>query len=123
MTTPTPPAASADDTPRNRRRGRKPLVAVATLVVAAAAWFGVRYALADEPVHAAVGDCVHITGGQADPEVSLVPCAESTADYTVVRVVKNTVETGACNNLSDTALVQRRGSDTSVLCLNEHARK
>jgi hypothetical protein len=89
-------------------------------VVAAAAWFGIQYALADKPVHAAAGDCVHVAGPQDNPEVSTVPCTDAHADYAVVRVVNNTFQTGACNNISDAALAQQLGDEKFVLCLNKH---
>ncbi|WP_377270432.1 hypothetical protein [Peterkaempfera sp. SMS 1(5)a] len=136
MTTPTPqqsrqapdgtpfpsPSASADDSNahRPRRKGGKPLIlAVAILAVAAAAGFGIRYATADKPSHAAVGECIHATGAKNSPNVSTVPCTDGAADYTVVRVVEDSTRTGACNNLSDAALTQQSDGHSYVLCVNK----
>ena len=70
-------------------------------------------------MHAKAGQCVKVTGGEKNPDVSIVDCGSADANYTVVSVVDNSFDTNACENV-DTAtagLAQQLGSDKFVLCL------
>ncbi|MFJ6211851.1 hypothetical protein ACIQGZ_00685 [Streptomyces sp. NPDC092296] len=104
--------------PRKGGGRKKALIVAAVVVVAAGAWIGYTRATAG-PVHAKVGDCVHVAGAQDNPNVSAVDCTDPNADYVVVRVVKGSTDTGACNNIADAALSQRMSGEKLVFCLNK----
>lgn len=97
---------------------------IAGLIVAAVVIGGGIYgfvASQDDAKHAEVGDCLHQTGGSASsPELSIVDCSDSKAEYTVVKKIKDGLASD-CDNVSEAqyGYEEKQGSDSFALCLKD----
>ncbi|MFF0446107.1 hypothetical protein ACFYT4_06780 [Streptomyces sp. NPDC004609] len=77
----------------------------------------------DEPDRAKIGDCMLNEGTQSKPELKIVDCNRTTAEYKVVDVIKDTSDAAACESKSDLGYWEQHGSGGSsrdfVLCLDQ----
>ncbi|MFI6285669.1 hypothetical protein ACIBCM_13085 [Streptomyces sp. NPDC051018] len=78
----------------------------------------------DEPDRAKVGDCMLNEGTQSKPELKIVDCNRTTAEYKVVDVIKDTSDASVCESKSDLGYWEQNSGRSSsskdfVLCLDQ----
>ncbi|MEV8099209.1 hypothetical protein [Kitasatospora sp. NPDC085879] len=85
------------------------------LLVAAVAWSAQR-----DPDYADVGDCVHNSGNDLRPDLDVVDCSGTDAEFRIVGRFEVS-DASACKAYpeSDAAFVLERGSTTYTLCLTQ----
>ncbi|MFD4913835.1 hypothetical protein ACFWNR_11495 [Streptomyces virginiae] len=95
-------------------------------VVAVLIAVGVGYFLGqDDADHAKAGDCLKNNGTQISPDLQVVECGGATAEYKVVQVHQDTLDTAKCENVSDIGYQEqssggRRSSGKKfVLCIDK----
>ncbi|MFE5488621.1 hypothetical protein ACFQ8S_14180 [Streptomyces virginiae] len=94
--------------------------AVVALAVVAAVWFVGRDALD----RAEAGDCLTNKGNLIFPDMRVVGCGSSDAQFKVVRVHPGTQDTSLCQGLSDIAFNEEldnnrhRSDQQFVLCMD-----
>lgn len=113
-----PPFQPEPPAPQRRRRG---------LVVWGAAIFGVFlavlalavYTSRDDANMAKTGDCVTNNGTATTPDMSIVACADNSAEFKVIKVVPDTADTSGCQTVPGVQSAYTYQSKTKevVLCL------
>ncbi|MFB6823620.1 hypothetical protein ACFCXA_18755 [Streptomyces virginiae] len=95
-------------------------------VVAVLIAVGVGYFLSqDDADHAKAGDCLKNNGTQISPDLQVVECGGATAEYKVVQVHQDTLDTAKCENVSDigyqeqTSGGRRSSGKKFVLCIDK----
>jgi hypothetical protein len=81
---------------------------------------GLFYFLHDDPGFADAGDCVHASGSELFPDVSIVDCGSAGANYEVIARLDDTTDTSGCDRFATTAAAYRAesGHTKYVLCLS-----
>ncbi|WP_030729805.1 LppU/SCO3897 family protein [Streptomyces sp. NRRL S-237] len=95
-------------------------------VVAVLIAVGVGYFLSqDDADHAKAGDCLKNNGTQISPDLQVVECGGATAEYKVVQVHQDTLDTAKCQEVSDigyqeqTSGGRRSSGKKFVLCIDK----
>ncbi|MFD3466092.1 hypothetical protein ACFWWM_06950 [Streptomyces sp. NPDC058682] len=119
--------SAAPPAPPTRRGGMgvlKILKIIGTVVVLIAV--GVGYFLSqDDADHAKAGDCLKNNGSLVSPDLQVVECGGATAEYKVVQVHQDTLDTAKCEGVSDAGYQEktsggRRSSGKQfVLCIDK----
>ncbi|MFK0046404.1 hypothetical protein ACIQU4_20330 [Streptomyces sp. NPDC090741] len=110
--------------PRRRMGVMKILKIIVAVVVVIAAAVG-YYASRDDADKANVGDCLTNKGNTVSPDLQVVKCGGANAQYKVVKVISDSLDTNQCKGVSDIGYEeQMRGSRRSsgkrfVLCIDE----
>lgn len=80
---------------------------------------GLFFTLHNDPEYAAVGDCVHNSGSEFFPDVSVVDCDNADADFEIIGRFENTTDTSGCDGFARTQAAYRAevGHTKYVLCL------
>ncbi|MFE2552098.1 hypothetical protein ACFXGI_26600 [Streptomyces sp. NPDC059355] len=110
--------------PRKRMGVMKILKIIVAVVVVIAAAVG-YYASRDDADKAKVGDCLTNKGNTISPDLQVVKCGGANAEYKVVKVIPDSLDTNQCKGQSDIGYQeQMRGSRRSsgkqfVLCIDE----
>nr|WNW41181.1 hypothetical protein RKE32_28465 [Streptomyces sp. Li-HN-5-13] len=88
------------------------------LLVPLAVVGAIVYGVQQDPEYAAVGDCVHNSGTTSSPDVSVVDCGSSDADFRVVGRF-STSTTSACKAVPEAEVGYwvEKGSTSYTLCL------
>ncbi|MER5883880.1 hypothetical protein ABT160_08625 [Streptomyces sp. NPDC001941] len=95
--------------------------AVVAVIVLAVVWFMSR----DDADQAEAGDCLKNNGSTSAPDLQVVECGDTKAEYKVVEVIKDTLDKERCQGKSDigyyeqTSGSRRHAGKQFVLCLNE----
>jgi len=116
---PAPPRGGDDDSIKKNL-----LKIAALLVIVGIIWAGASLLSKDDAKNAAVGNCMKNTGTTGSPELDIVDCSSSDAQYKVVSVHKNTTSTSVCEdgNIGYYESSGRKRNRTRVvLCLSELA--
>jgi hypothetical protein len=89
------------------------------LLVPLAVVGAIVYSVQQDPEYAAVGDCVHNSGSLSSPDVSVVDCGSSDADFRVVGRL-STSTTSACKTFpeAEAGYWVEQGSTSYTLCLS-----
>ncbi|WP_076258234.1 LppU/SCO3897 family protein [Intrasporangium flavum] len=120
---PAAPATPGPEAPKAGSKRKKILSAIATVVVVLAVKFGLGYMLADQPVadSLSVGQCVK---SGDDDSIAKVDCGDAKAEYKVVFIKKDTVQsladqTCAPYEATTTTYFEYREGETNgnVICL------
>ncbi|MBT2459070.1 hypothetical protein [Streptomyces sp. ISL-86] len=99
----------------------KIIVGVVVVIMCIVGYFLSR----DDADKAEVGDCLKNNGSTINPDLQVVKCGGADAQYKVVQVIPDTLDTSKCQGKSDAGYhEQTRGSRRSsgkqfVLCINE----
>ncbi|MGW3321039.1 LppU/SCO3897 family protein [Streptomyces virginiae] len=95
-------------------------------VVAVLIAVGVGYFLSqDDADHAKAGDCLKNNGTQISPDLQVVECGGASAEYKVVQVHQDTLDTAKCQDVSDigyqeqTSGGRRSSGKKFVLCIDK----
>ncbi|MFJ5921599.1 hypothetical protein ACIQF6_03210 [Kitasatospora sp. NPDC092948] len=99
-------------------------VQILGLLVPVLAVGAIVYAANSDPDYAAVGDCIHHTGSDDDPTVTVVDCTSSDAQFKVVGRFEND-NNDACDDVPGTDAAfssSGRRSQTYTLCLSKVVR-
>lgn len=121
MGAPPPPAPSSG----RRGLGIKNILKIIGVVIALIVFAIVYFTSQDDAENAKVGDCMHNSGSTITPDLEVVKCGDTKADYKVVEVHADTTDRKLCEGKSDVGYFeQTRGGRRSsgkqfVLCLNE----
>ncbi|MGW7316256.1 LppU/SCO3897 family protein [Streptomyces sp. NPDC054865] len=118
-----PPPAPA---PPSRRGGLgvkkifKGIAVVIVLIMCAVGYFASR----DDADQAAVGDCLKNNGTTVTPDLQVVECGAAGAQYKVVEVIPDTLDSARCEGKSDVGYHEQQSGRRSsgkqfVLCINE----
>ncbi|MCX4957055.1 LppU/SCO3897 family protein [Streptomyces virginiae] len=118
---------AAPPAPPTRRGGMGVLKILKIIgVVAVLIAVGVGYFLSqDDADHAKAGDCLKNNGTQISPDLQVVECGGATAEYKVVQVHQDTLDTAKCENVSDigyqeqTSGGRRSSGKKFVLCIDK----
>ncbi|MCX5209122.1 hypothetical protein OG689_07450 [Kitasatospora sp. NBC_00240] len=115
-----PPGTSIAPTARPST-GKKVKKVLGIVLVAVVAFFAFGYYIQDDPSIAEVGNCVHNSGSSDKPKVAIVDCGAADADFKVLKVVRNTSDTKACESVEEVeAAYLEESSDPFVLCLGKN---
>ena len=91
-------------------------------MAAAVALFAANYFSKDDPRAAQPGNCVHNSGSDSKPDVTVVDCTASNAEFKVLKVVHSPDEK-ECD--AEPGLVatysEERTSSIVILCLGENS--
>ncbi|MCD0482190.1 hypothetical protein LO771_07125 [Streptacidiphilus sp. ASG 303] len=91
-------------------------VALLALIV-----LGAGLDLADEPSSASVGDCMHNSGSGFNPDMHIVDCGSTQAEFRVVGKIDDATDIQRCEKFADqgarSGYYQQQGSSKFVLCL------
>jgi hypothetical protein len=120
-----PPVPGAPGTPMDPG---KPIFArpgswgiLAGIAAICAVLFAVTTSVREDPKYASVGDCVHNSGTTFDPDVKVVDCGGSQAEYRVVGKLTGTTDVEDCRQFEDqgaeAGYYQQQGSSKTMLCL------
>ncbi|MFD8793346.1 LppU/SCO3897 family protein [Streptomyces vinaceus] len=99
----------------------KIIAAVIAVIAVAVGYFASR----DDADKAKVGDCLTNKGTIVSPDLQVVKCGATNAEYKVVKVIPDSLDTNQCKGQSDIGYQeQMRGSRRSsgkqfVLCIDE----
>ncbi|MEV6732583.1 MULTISPECIES: hypothetical protein [unclassified Streptomyces] len=124
---PHPQQFAAPPAPPARRGGMgimkilKIIAGVVVVIMVAVGYFASR----DDADKAEVGDCLTNKGSTVTPDLQVVKCGGANAEFKVVKVIPDTLDTKQCQGKSDIGYQeQMRGSRRSsgkqfVLCIDE----
>ncbi|WP_329499315.1 hypothetical protein [Kitasatospora herbaricolor] len=115
-----PPGVTTEP-PARPSAGKKVKKALGILLVAVVAFLAFGYFVQDDPSIAEAGNCVHNSGSSDKPKVAIVDCGAADADFKVLKVVRNTSDTKACESVEEVeAAYLEDSSDPFVLCLGKN---
>ncbi|MFI5527799.1 hypothetical protein ACIA8O_04490 [Kitasatospora sp. NPDC051853] len=108
---------------RARRLLRASLTSLALVVAIGAALFAADRYYRDAPMTANAGDCVHNSGTDADPEVSVVDCTAPEAELKVIKMI-HLADQNVCDDVPGTVATYReeRTRASFSLCLGPNDR-
>ncbi len=91
-------------------------------MAAAVALFAANYFSKDDPRAAQPGNCVHDSGSDSKPDVTVVDCTASNAEFKVLKVVHSPDEK-ECDTEPDLVATysEERTSSIVILCLGENS--
>ncbi|WP_405015958.1 hypothetical protein OHV05_01735 [Kitasatospora sp. NBC_00070] len=120
---PSPEEGTATSAPRRRRFGSGLLAGLVVVVGVALALAAAAYFYRDDPRSAQAGDCVHNSGTEDAPDVTIVDCpAAGPDDLKVLKVVHGVDETQCDTEPGVIATyTEQRRSSTFILCLGTRA--
>ncbi|MFJ1703305.1 hypothetical protein [Kitasatospora sp. NPDC088346] len=115
--------APVAEPPKKRRAGRILLVLLGVVVLLVAAVVAIGYVVKDDPSVAQVGNCVHNSGSDTKPDVSIVDCGAANADFKVLKVVqgKDDKECEAVEGF-EAAYSEESSSNSFILCLGANSK-
>ncbi|MER7466697.1 hypothetical protein [Streptomyces sp. NPDC097981] len=116
-----PPAPPARSGGLGVKKILKAIVAVVAVIVCAVGY----WASQDDADKAEVGDCLTNKGSTVSPDLQVVKCGGANAEFKVVKVIPDTLDTNQCQGKSDIGYKeQTRGSRRHsgkqfVLCIDQ----
>ncbi|MFE2914385.1 LppU/SCO3897 family protein [Kitasatospora indigofera] len=112
-----PPGISAEP-PAKPSAGKKVKKILGIVVAVLVAFVAFGYFVQDDPSIAEAGNCVHNSGSDTKPKVAIVDCGAANADFKVLKVIRNTSDTKACESVEGVeAAYLEDSADAFVLCL------
>ncbi|MFE2426320.1 hypothetical protein ACFXJ5_06120 [Streptomyces sp. NPDC059373] len=119
---PTPPAPTPPRSDDSNDLLKNLIKVVGLLAVVGVIWAGASWLSADDAKNAVYGDCMHNSGTTNAPDMNIVDCNSSEAQFKVTGVHKNTGLLSVCDD-QHTAYKETSGTRhkkrTVVLCMTE----
>ncbi|WP_051943843.1 LppU/SCO3897 family protein [Streptacidiphilus rugosus] len=114
------PPAAVEEAPKPKSGLLKQslvFLGVGALVLGGLLWASLS---SNDPTAARAGDCVQNAGTDAAPDVTVVDCASSAAQYKVIKTFQSS-DMNVCKDVpgSEAAYVQTQGGYGFVLCLGQ----